>query len=102
MLTRSVSRFRNPGATPADPQSRTDDQQSRVVILAERGRGVRPESLVAINGQRTDYRDAALQGLILRVSPPDVETKDIVRAWCVWVGLHLVPGLAQLLPELAS
>ncbi len=84
MVTQPVPRFRNPGATPADTQSRKVDTQSRVVVLAERGRGVRPESLVAIDGKRTDYRDAAMQGLILRVSPPMDETKDSVRTWCVW------------------
>lgn len=84
MATRSVSHFSNPGATPADTQSRTVDQQSCVVILAERGRGLRPGSLVAINGKRTDYRDSAMQGLILRVSPAKDGTKDSVRTWCVW------------------
>jgi integrase len=84
MSTHSVPGFRNPGATPADTQSRMDDQQSRVVILAERGRGVRPGSLLAINGRRTDYRDAAMQGLILRVSPPNDGAKESVRTWCVW------------------
>ena len=70
MVRQPVPLFRNPGATPADTQSRKVDTQSRVVILAERGRGLRPGSLVAIDGKRTDYRDAAMQGLILRVSPP--------------------------------
>ena len=67
MAIHLVSTKRNPGATP-----------ERVVLLAEKGGGVRPGSLRAIGNKRTDYHDQAIPGLILRVSPSGS------RTFCIW------------------
>ncbi len=53
-----------------------------VAILAERGRGTRPRSLAVPQRGRIDYRDAALPGLMVRVTAAGVKT------YCVWFRLR--------------